>query len=110
MILYHWTPRTNIGSILRNGISPQFATGKMHVVWMADKRRAFGLLDCASRTHEVPARGFCLIRVNLPKAMVKRWSMEGVYHSQWLIPPVALKWVSPEVLWECLPLRIRRKR
>lgn len=108
MILYHWTPRRSMASIWREGLQPDYATGMQPVIWLANRNRSFGLLDCASKVHQIPTRGFCLIRVTIDVKGLQKWRLPGVYRSTLMIPVDCLQWVSPEVLWDCRPHHIVR--
>lgn len=108
MILFHWTERRNLPSIMATGLDPAYATGGQRVVWLARKPRALGMLDCAARTHGVEARRMCLLAVNLPVKDLWKWSVQGVYRSPRLISPDFVQWVSPACLFASLPYRIRR--
>ncbi len=59
---YHWTHATNIGSILACGLDPEYAEGRMPVVWMCEADRTGWALRHISERHAWNPDEMTLIR------------------------------------------------
>ena len=70
--LLHVTPRRNVPSIYRLGISPAFAVGPIAACWFcAPSRRAWAVEHIAER-HGVDPSQVAVIRVNVPRSRLVR--------------------------------------
>jgi len=108
VILYHWTTRDKLGSILKTGLDPLKSQGANNVVWLADRERALSMLSHIACHKGIDASKMVLVCVLIHHKKLTKWGRPGVYRSWNEIPPSALRNVSPSVLWDFDPERYQR--
>jgi hypothetical protein len=76
MTLYHVTARTNLPSILANGLDPSRAKGKRKSVWgVVGTRVAWAIVHVLSKPWNkgLSLDDLVVIRISLPKRSVRRY-------------------------------------
>lgn len=62
---YHWTPRSSLASIAANGLDPQYARGKLKVVWCCDESRVAWAVGHVAKHHECSPDDMALLRIRV---------------------------------------------
>ena len=72
MRLYHATLKSNLDSIRRHGLNPEYSRGKEKVVWLhTQSRRAWAIVHIHARQN-VNLADIIIIEVNVPYTKLRR--------------------------------------
>ncbi len=86
MIIRHATPRRNLRSILRSGLLPGLARGKIKAVWLhASGKTSWAIPHVAGR-HHVPQDQVVVLEVRVPRSQLRR-NRRGVWYCPFIIAP-----------------------
>lgn len=77
--VYHWTHRSNVESILKSGIDPTYAEGKLKVVWFCDAERVGWALAHIGTRHGWDHDEMVLIRFPRSRYPFANTAFAGVY-------------------------------
>lgn len=88
--LYHWTPRINVRSIMREGLDPVYSTGRQRRVWLAGYRRAQWACSHAAARHRVSPDEMVLLRVDVTRLKLTRTCWSDVRTSASVIDPARI--------------------
>lgn len=75
---YHWTPRHSLASIAKSGLDPEYARGKLKVVWSCGESRIGWALSHVARHHETAPDDMVLLRVRIDGMPTKPSSWPAV--------------------------------
>jgi hypothetical protein len=84
VLVRHATPLRNVRSILRSGLLPAMAKGKLKVVWMHTPARTDWAVDHVAARHQVES--VAVLTLSLPRSFVRR-NRRGVWISAEPVSP-----------------------
>lgn len=74
MILYHATLKSNLSSIRKHGLNPDFSTGKEKVIWYHTKSRTHWAIAHVQKRQKVNLSEVVIISVKIPRSkLTRRW-------------------------------------
>lgn len=73
MILFHCTPRKNLPSVRRWGLSPGMARSRIKRIWMARKGDVQILRHHVARRHRVNYEDVAVLRLDIPQRYVRAY-------------------------------------
>ena len=89
MILYHATLKSNLDSISRHGLNPDFSKGAEQVIWYhTASRREWAILHTQKR-HQCQLDDIIVITVEIPRGWIRR-RRHGLWTSNQIITPITL--------------------
>ncbi len=96
-VLYHWTPRSNLKSILRRGLLKSFSRGKSQRVW--------GCLPCmtlwaryhVAKRHDTHPDKLVLLTFVVEDSRLCRFATRGVFYLAENVPASAIQVYEGEV-------------
>lgn len=77
-ILYHVTPEYNLDNIMREGVRPDLARGKMSASWYVSKHGIVWAIAHTSLRHDLPVSNLIVMTCMLPMLVTKR---TGIKHA-----------------------------
>lgn len=77
--LYHVTPHFNTESILREGVSPAFSRGKLHVSWWVEEQELMWALAHISSRYAMSVNTLAVFTASIDTAILLRTRWKGVY-------------------------------
>ena len=77
-ILYHVTPEYNLEAIMREGVRPDLARGKMQSSWYVSKRGIVWAIAHTSLRHSLSVANLVVLTTMLPMLVTKR---TGIKHA-----------------------------
>lgn len=77
--LYHWTHRSNLRSIRRQGLLACYATGQLRAVWACDRSQMAWALSHVAANHGWTPDSMVCIRIRVSGIENKRTAWKGVY-------------------------------
>jgi len=86
LTIQHATPRRNVPSILRAGLLPGLARGKLKAVWLHAARKTRWSIQHVSRRHHVPEDKVVVLVVRVPRSMLRR-KRRCIWYCPFIITP-----------------------
>lgn len=71
-ILFHVSPRRNLSSIYRVGVSPAFAAGARAECWFCSASKKAWAVEHVAERHGVPVSEVVVLRVNVRRSLLTR--------------------------------------
>jgi RNA:NAD 2'-phosphotransferase (TPT1/KptA family) len=87
--LRHGTPRRNLGSILRTGLRPDRARGKLKAVWLHTRARTDWAVTHVADRHGYEEEDIIVLEVELPRSAVRR-ACRGIWICREVISPLCV--------------------
>ena len=88
--VYHWTHRSNLPSIMREGIDPAYSEGRAHLSWVCGPRRIGWALAHIAQRHGWEPDDMVLLKVDGDLPSLRPTFMAYVYNSREVIPPASI--------------------
>lgn len=85
--VYHWTHRKNLRAVLKHGLDPAKAHGKLAVVWACCDTRIAWALSHVSHCHGWDADDMVCLRIRVSGIPLVRTAMSRVVNVRTVIPP-----------------------
>jgi hypothetical protein len=92
--LRHTTPRANLRSITRTGLSPVRSQGARQEVWLHSPFRGAWALRHLSAHHGIPQDDLAIVTVRIPRAWISR-KRRGIWVCPRLIHPECIMSINP---------------
>lgn len=74
MKLYHATLKSNLDSIQKHGLNPEFSKGKEAVIWLHTASRTHWAIAHVQKRHKVKLSEVVIIAVDIPRSrLTRRW-------------------------------------
>lgn len=78
-ILYHVTPEYNLEAIMREGVRPDLARGKMQAAWYVSKKGITWAIAHTSLRHDLSVANLVVLTSMLPMLAVKRTGIRNAF-------------------------------
>jgi hypothetical protein len=79
LMLYHVTPEYNLDSIMREGIRPDLARGKMSASWYVNKHGITWAIAHTSLRHDLSVANLVVLTCMLPTLNTKRTGIRNAF-------------------------------
>lgn len=96
VVLYHVSPAENTHNIMRVGINPALARGRMTASWYVNKSGIVWALAHTSLRHSASVGELVVFTVMLPRTAVKRTALPHMFYVKELYKP---EYCSPAELF-----------
>jgi hypothetical protein len=93
-VLYHWTHKKHLKSILALGLDPSFASGEMWAVWGCTAKRIDWARDHVCSRHRWSEDDVILLRCMVGSVWTYRTCWDGVYYTPGKIDPELIQVVD----------------
>jgi hypothetical protein len=87
VVLYHVTPEYNVESIMRDGVRPELARGKMSASWYVTKHGIVWALAHTSLRHDIPVSNLVVMTTMLPMSAMKKTGIRNAYCTKFPFTP-----------------------
>lgn len=85
-VLYHWTHRKNLRSILRTGLDPRRSQGAADLVWACTDRRIGWALGHVAAKHGWPPDDMVLLEIDRDAGEWARTAWDNVFITPVVVP------------------------
>ena len=79
IMVYHWTHKRNLRSILKRGLCPTYSEGKRETLWVCTLKRIAWALGHAAQHHGWDADEMICLAVMVKRDVLKRTALPNVY-------------------------------
>jgi hypothetical protein len=111
-VMYHWTHRLNLESILRKGIDPSYSEGKLQVVWSCGPQRIGWALAHVAQRHGWDCDDMACLEFESDGSDLIKTCLHRVYQTRVIVLPVRFRrvklsvgenWIPVEMATACIP-------